>query len=221
MAVKIGKFVRIYPGVKIGENSTIGDFVILGIKGRDSEHFTSTTLTIEENATIRPFTVIYTGNKIGANFQTGQGASIRENNKIEDNVSIGTNAVLEFENIICSGSRIHSNCFLEMTEVGRDVFVGPGTIFLDDPHPMKCPKYKECKGGVKVKRRVRIGGGCILLPGITIGENSLVGAGSCVTKDVPENMVVAGHPAKEIKKITELKCYINAFKNPYSWDPYI
>lgn len=219
MAIKIGKSVRIYPGVKIGGNSTIGSFVILGLQGR--EPIKNPTLSIAENATIRTFTVIYTGNKIGANFQTGQGTSIRENNKIADNVSIGTNAVLEFENIIYSGSRIHSNCFLEMTEIGEDVFVGPGTVFLDDPHPMKCPKYKECKGGVKVGKYAKIGGGCVILPGVTIGENSLVGAGSCVTKDVPKDVVVAGHPAKIVKKINELKCYINAFKRPYTWEPYI
>lgn len=219
MAVKTGKNVRIYAGVKIGANSNIGNFVILGIRGRDSKE--NSALTIAENATIRAFSVIYIGSTFGTNFQTGQGVSIRENNTIKDNVSIGTNTVLEFDNIIHSDSRIHSNCFLEMTEIEDNVFVGPGTVFLDDPHPMKCPRYKECKGGAKVKRKAKIGGRCVILPGVTIGENSLIGAGSCVAKNIPSNSVAVGYPAMVVKKITDLKCYIKAFERPYTWEPYI
>ncbi|MDD2889110.1 MAG: DapH/DapD/GlmU-related protein [bacterium] len=219
MSVKIGKGVKIYPKVKIGKNSVIGDFVILGIKGRNS--IDSYKLDIGENATIRAFTVIYTGNKIGNDFQTGQGASIRENNIIKDNVSIGTNAVLEYENFIDSGSRIHSNCFLEMTTIGKNVFVGPGVVFLDDPHPMKCPKYKECKGGAKVEDFAKIGGRSVLLPGVIVGKHSLIGAGSCVTRNIPENRVAVGYPAQVVKKISDLQCYIGAFDQPYEWEPYV
>lgn len=215
--IRIGKNVKIYSGVEIGDSSIIHDFVILGFPSRDN----SKGLHIGRSAVIRPFSIIYAGNTIGNDFQTGQSVTIRETNKIADNVSIGTNTVLEFGNSIASNTRIHSNCFLELAEIGENVFIGPGTILLDDPHPMKCPKYQECLGGVKIKKLAKIGGGCIILPGVTIGKNSLVGGGSCVTKDVPDNIVVSGHPAIKRKTIEELKCYKHFFKRPYTWEPYI
>ena len=175
---------------------------------------------IGENCHLRPFTTVYAGNLIGNNFQTGQGASIREDNIIGDNVVIGTNTVLEFGNRIGNNVRVHSGCFLEMVTIEDDVFVGPGTVFTDDPHPMNCPKYKECLGGATVKELAKIGGNCTILPGITIGRNSLVGAGSVVVEDVPENCVVVGNPAKVIKTVDMLKCAPGFFEKPYIWEPY-
>lgn len=67
------------------------------------------------------------------------------------------------------------------------------------------PKYKEVIrfGKIEIKDNCFIGHGSIILPGVTIGPNSVVGAGSIVTKDVPPNTVVAGNPAKTIKSVEE------------------
>ena len=138
-------------------------------------------LAIGAGAVIRPFTTIYAGSTFGARLQTGQGASVREDNIIGDDVSIGTSAVLEFGNRIGSRVRIHSGCFLELVTIEDDVFVGPNVVFTDDPHPMNCPRYAECKGGPVVRRLARIGANSTILPGVEIGEGALVGAGSCTT----------------------------------------
>jgi acetyltransferase-like isoleucine patch superfamily enzyme len=177
-------------------------------------------LAIGRNAVIRPFTTIYAGTVIGDDFQTGQGASIREDNQIGHGTSVGTNAVLEFGNRLGAGVRIHSGCFLEMTIIEDHVFVGPHVVFTDDPHPMGCPHYKECLGGVTVRTLAKIGANSTLLPGVVVGKNSLVGAGSVVVKSVPEGVVVAGNPAKVIKRIEELTCPPGFFERPYVWDPY-
>jgi acetyltransferase-like isoleucine patch superfamily enzyme len=136
-------------------------------------------------------------------------------------VSVGTNAVLEFGNRIGNNVRIHSGAFLELATLGDHVFVGPNVVFTDDPHPMGCPRYKECRGGPIVEELARIGANSTLLPGVRIGRNALVGAGSVVTRDVPPDTVVGGNPAREIKKISELTCYPGFFERPYSWPPYV
>jgi len=209
----------IYPNVILGVDTLIEPPSIIGKPPRGAKPG-DLPLKIGNNSHIRPFSTIYAGTDIGDNFQTGQGVSIREDNIIGNNVSIGTNSVLEFENRVGDNSRIHSNCFLEMVTIGRFVFIGPHVVFTDDPHPMCCPKYKECKKGAIVEDFARIGANVTVLPGVRIGRNCLVGAGSVVTKDVPENSVVAGNPARIIKTVDELVCPPGFFNKPYTWPPY-
>ncbi|MDZ7725181.1 MAG: DapH/DapD/GlmU-related protein [candidate division KSB1 bacterium] len=211
--------VTCYENVKIGQGTVIEVPSIIGKPPRGALPG-ELPLIIGRECIIRPFTTLYAGSVIGDDVQTGQGASVREKNEIGNDVSIGTNAVLEFGNKIGNHVRIHSLCFLEMVTIEDHVFVGPNVVFTDDPHPMKCPRYKDCLGGVTVKRLARIGANSTILPGVTIGENTLIGAGSVVTKDVPDNMVVAGAPAKIVKHIDELKCYPGFFERPYVWPPY-
>jgi acetyltransferase-like isoleucine patch superfamily enzyme len=209
----------IYPNVILGEGVLIEPPSIIGKPLHGTEPG-ALRLRIGNGSLIRPFSTLYAGTEIGDNFQTGQGVSIREDNVIGNNVSIGTNSVLEFGNRIGDNSRIHSNCFLEMVTIGKFVFIGPHVTFTDDPHPMGCPKYKECKKGAIVGDFARIGANSTILPGVRIGENSLVGAGAVVTRDVPSHTVVIGNPAKVMKKIDELVCMPGFFEKPYQWPPY-
>jgi acetyltransferase-like isoleucine patch superfamily enzyme len=220
MTRDFGDKIIIYENILLGEDPDISPFVVLGKKplGGNCDEL---KLVIGKNATIRSFTTIYLGSIIGDFFSTGQNVSIREDNAIGNNVSIGTCSVVEFGNIIGDGTRIHSCCFLEMVTIGKNVFVGPNVVFTDDPHPMKCPDYKKCKGGAVIEDLVKIGANSTILPGIRIGRNSLIGAGSVVVKDVPPDEVHAGNPAKFIKKISDLKCEKGFFEKPYIWEPYI
>jgi acetyltransferase-like isoleucine patch superfamily enzyme len=211
--------VQIAPGVFIGDGSDLQPPCILGKAARASEPG-ERELHIGRDATIRPFTTLYAGSTIGARLQTGQGASIREDNVLGDDVSIGTNAVLEFGNRIGNRVRIHSGCFLEMVTIEDDVFIGPNVVFTDDPHPMGCARYTECRGGPTVRRLARIGANSTILPGVVIGENSLVGAGSVVVHDVPDAAVVAGNPARVIGTVDDLVCYPGFYERPYVWPPY-
>jgi len=210
---------KLYPNVTLGEGSDLQPPCIIGKAPRGSADG-ERSLAIGAGAVVRPFTTIYAGSVIGARLQTGQGASIREDNRLGDDVSVGTNSVLEFGNRIGSRVRIHSGCFLEMVTIEDDVFVGPGVVFTDDPHPMGCPRYADCKGGATVRRLSRIGANSTILPGVEIGEGALVGAGSVVVHDVPAGAVVAGSPAQVVKRVADLTCPPGWFERPYVWPPY-
>lgn len=210
----------IYPNVHLGPGAQIEGPCVIGKPPRGKGPGDLPTV-IGRNAVIRPFTTIYAGTTIGDDFQSGQGASIREDNMLGHDVSVGTNAVLEFGNRVGNYVRIHSGAFLELTTLGDHVFVGPNVVFTDDPHPMGCPRYKECKGGPVVESLARIGANSTLLPGVRVGRNALVGAGSVVVRDVPPDTVVGGNPAREIKKVAELTCHPGFFARPYVWAPYV
>jgi len=204
------------PNVELGPGTVVSEYVVLGKapRGKSAEE---SPLVIGPGAVIRPFTTIYGGTTIGARLQTGQGASIREDNVMGDDVSVGTHASLEFGNRIGSRVRIHTGCFLELTTIEDEVFLGPHVVFTDDPHP-QCPAYLDCVRGAKVRRRARIGANSTILPGVEIGEDALVGAGSVVRREVRPRSVVAGSPAVEIKEdIRDLACFAGIYPHAYSW----
>src|SRR5205814_5009885 len=204
------------PNVRLGEGSMVGEYAILGRAPRGKKDG-ELELVIGPGAVIRPFTTIYAGTRIGARLQTGQGASIREDNVIGDDVSVGTHTSLEFGNRIGSRVRIHTGCFLELTTIEDDVFLGPHVVFTDDPHPM-CPAYLDCVRGGVVRRGARIGANSTILPGVEIGADALVGAGSVVRKPVPARAAWAANPAVEIKdELTKLACFAGIVPPAYSW----
>lgn len=219
MTRDFGSQVQVAPNVHLGEGIDLQAPCIVGKAPRGREEG-ELELTIGAGAVIRPFTTIYAGSTFGARLQTGQCVSIREDNIYGDDVSIGTVVRMECGNRIGNRVRIHSGTTMEYVTIEDDVFIGPNTVFAGDPHPMNCPRYTECRGGAVVRRLARIGAMCMIMPGVEIGEDSIVGAASLVVDDVPPGMVVAGHPAKVIKAVKDLKCPPGFFERPYVWPPY-
>ena len=194
----IAKTAIIYPNVEFGKNVIIEDYCIIGtpFKGQADEK-----TIIGDNAIIRSHTIIYAGNQIGSNFQTGNKANIRELNKIGNNVSIGTLSVVEHHVTIEDNVRIHSQVFIpEYTLLDEGCWLGPNVVITNAKFPTH-PNVKNELQGARVFPKAKIGANSTILPGIRIGENSLVGAGSVVTKNVKSEMVVAGNPAKELYKM--------------------
>ena len=98
--------------------------------------------------------------------------------------------------------------FLDVAKIriGDDVQVGPHVQFLTPTHPLE-PELRRLKyeaaEPITIEDNVWLGGGVIILPGVTIGENTVVGAGAVVTRDLPANVVAAGNPARVIRQLDE------------------
>jgi acetyltransferase-like isoleucine patch superfamily enzyme len=118
--------------------------------------------------------------------------------EIQKNASVGNNCKISSHTFICEGVMIEDA-----------VFVGHGVTFINDSYPRATAEggqlQTEADWKVEktvVKKGATIGSGCTILANVTIGEKSIVGAGSVVTKDVPANAIVAGNPAKILRYVT-------------------
>ncbi|MCX8534276.1 sugar O-acetyltransferase [Chryseobacterium luquanense] len=100
----------------------------------------------------------------------------------------------------------HNVIILDCAKVtfGDNVFIAPNCGFYTAGHPLDVEKRNKGLEDAKpiiVGNNVWIGGGCTILPGVTIGDNTVIGAGSLVTKDIPANVLAFGNPCKVIREI--------------------
>jgi acetyltransferase-like isoleucine patch superfamily enzyme len=201
--MSIAKTAIVYPGVKLGKNVIIEDFCLIGVPPRGKKEGELETI-IGDDSVIRSHTVIYAGNKIGNKFQTGNKANIRELNDIGNDVSIGTLSVVEHHVKIEDNVRIHTQVFIpEFSTLKKGSWVGPNVVFTNAPYPQS-KNVKDSLVGPTLHENAIVGANSTLLPGVQIGKDAIVGAGSVVTKDVAPGDVVAGNPAKFMKKKSEL-----------------
>jgi acetyltransferase-like isoleucine patch superfamily enzyme len=129
--------------------------------------------------------------KIGRNVKIWHFSYIGNNTEIGDNVSIGSLVHIDYDVKIGDNTRIEGSVYIPpLTRIGKNVFIGPCVTFTNDPYPMS-PKMV----GVTVEDGAIIGGRAVFKAGVSVGENSVVAMGAVVTKDVPPNVVVMGHPA--------------------------
>jgi acetyltransferase-like isoleucine patch superfamily enzyme len=112
--------------------------------------------------------------------------------EITRGVSVGSSCIIESHSFICTGVTIED-----------DVFVGHGVMFVNDlfPRTSRHVEYRE----TLVREGVSLGTGSVIIGGISLGRYAVVGAGSVVTKDVRDYSIVAGNPAREIKRFVDNK----------------
>jgi len=129
--------------------------------------------------------------------EIGDGSKIGTFVEIQKNATIGKNCKISTHTFICEGVHIEDNCF-----------IGHNVTFINDKYPRSTNEdgSMQTEADWKVvetfiKRGVSIGSSATILCGVTIGENAIVGAGAVITKDVPPNSIVAGVPARIIKKV--------------------
>lgn len=142
---------------------------------------------IGEGTKIWQFVVVLKGAKIGRD------CNVCAQTLIEGDVIVGDRVTVKSGVQLWDGTRIED-----------DVFLGPNATLTNDLMP-RSKEYPENFSGITLKKGASIGANATILPGVTVGEKAMVGAGAVVTKDVPDYAVVVGNPAKIIRYVSENK----------------
>jgi acetyltransferase-like isoleucine patch superfamily enzyme len=214
--VKIGDDTIIYDNVEIGDDSIICNNCIIGEPLNNyysNPDYVNPKTVFGRNTLIRSHSIIYAGSTFGDFFMTGHKAIIRENTIMGTNCSVGTLADIEGYVKIGNYVRMHSYANIgQESVIGNFVFIYPYVNFTNDPHPPSTICVGPTIGDFS-----QIAAHSVLLPGINIGRNVLVGVNTVVQSDVPDGVVVAGNPGKVIGKTTWIRSQQKAGVSHYPW----
>lgn len=157
----------------------------------DAPHRLINDVEFGDNVVVFSFTNLY-GCRIGDNTRIGPFVEVQRG------ASIGANCKVQSHTFVCDG-----------VEIGDEVFVGHGVMFINDKNPRATTGSGELQTGedwelqrTVVERGASLGSGAVILGGIRIGEGALVGAGAVVTRDVRPGETVAGSPARPLRPPT-------------------
>ena len=198
--VRIGDNTMVFDNVVIEDNVTIAHNCIIGEPLNDYYSvgtYKNPPTVIGANTLIRSQSIIYAGNKLANNVTTGHSVILREYNTIGHHSVIGTFSDVQGYVTIGHYCRLYSNVHISSGSIiGNFVFLYPFVTITNDPYPPS----NDLKGSI-ISDYTVVGTHCIILSGVKIGENCLVGSKSQVTKHVPDYSLVKGDPAKLVMDV--------------------
>lgn len=208
--VSIGPFTTIHDGVVIGDNCKIDGYCELGYPSKLAN---SNQLIIGDNSIIRSHSVFYIGSTFKEGLQTGHHVTVRENTHAGCNLLLGTYAEFMGDCIAGDYVKIYNSAHIsKLTTIGNFVWIFPFVITTNDPTPPS-----DNLIGVTIEDYAVIATKTTLLPGVKVGKHALIGAHSCVTKDIPEYVVATGIPAKKVCLVTDVKLKDKSGNPAYPW----
>jgi UDP-2-acetamido-3-amino-2,3-dideoxy-glucuronate N-acetyltransferase len=204
--VEIGANVVIHTGTAIGAGVRIQDGAVLGkppalgalsVAARDEPP----PLVLADGVTIGSGAVLAAGAAIGPGVLVGDQVFVRERTAIGERSTVGRGTAIENDVVIGARARIQTDCYITaFTEVEDDVFVAPCVMTSNDPTAGRRRRSEPLRGP-RLRRACRVGVGAVLLPGVEVGEEAFVGAGSVVTGDVAPRSVAYGSPARHVREV--------------------
>jgi UDP-2-acetamido-3-amino-2,3-dideoxy-glucuronate N-acetyltransferase len=205
---RLGNHVVIHEGTIVGDTVRIDDHASLGKRPMKAANSATTKeqelppLTVGELCIVGTGVVLYRGAAIDAKVLMADLCTVRENVTIGRGTIVGRGVTVENFCTVGRYCKLESECYITAYSTLEDrVFVAPGVATSNDNYVGRtAERFKHFKG-VTVKRGGRIGAGTVTLPGVVIGEDALVAAGSVVTRDVPPRKIVMGAPAKVVRDV--------------------
>jgi UDP-2-acetamido-3-amino-2,3-dideoxy-glucuronate N-acetyltransferase len=151
------------------------------------------------------FCVIFDDVKVGDGTRIGNFVLIRDKSIIGKSCTIGSYADIEGDVQIGDFVSLQSGCYITRGVIIEDfAFLGPRVVTMNDkPISYRRQSIPFVRQAPRILRAARVGGGSVLCPGTTVGENAVIGSGSVVTRDVPDRTIVAGNPARVIGKVPD------------------
>jgi len=200
---RVGNHVVIHDGTVIGDDVRIDDHATLGKRPMRAANSATTKeqelppLNVGDTCIVGTGVVLYRGAKIEAKVLMADLSTVRENVSVGRGTIVGRGVTIENFCTIGRFCKLESECYLCAYSTLEDrVFIAPGVVTSNDNFVGRTQeRFKHFKG-VTVRRGGRLGAGSVTLPGIVVGEDALVAAGSVVTKDVPPRKIVVGTPAR-------------------------
>jgi acetyltransferase-like isoleucine patch superfamily enzyme len=215
--VKIGRNTIIHDNVVIGDHSVICENCVIGepdIRSYDDENHINPATLIGEHSLIRSGSIIYSGSEFGNRFITGNMVSIRERSFFGKNCVVGTQSDIQGDVVFGDYCRLNSHVQISSKcRFGNFIFIYPFVVFTNDPHPPS--NYLI---GISVADFSQIAAGAVILPGVSIGKHSLIGANSVVSKNVGSFELHSGNPALKICNLNYILSKENS-RSHYPW-PY-
>jgi acetyltransferase-like isoleucine patch superfamily enzyme len=199
----------VYPGTVLGEGCKVLDFAVVGKQPTLSPRSTAKReelrpLELGAGTIVSTGAVVFAGTTIGERVIVGDQACVRERCAIGDDVVIGRGSLVENDTSVGALTKIQANAYITAYSLLEDnVFIAPCVVTTNDNFMGRTEKRHELVKGPTIRRGARIGGGCVLLPGIEIGEEAFIGAGAVVIRDVPPRAVVVGNPARQIREVPD------------------
>lgn len=210
--VSVGHGVIIYKGTTVNSNVLIGSKAILGREPKFVEKRIAPLppLEIGVGSVIGASAILFRGSKLAKEVMIGDGAGVREKCSIGNLSLIGQKVVLENDVSVGAFVKIQTGTYVAAyTVVEDDVFIAPMIVTTNDnsigrvrKKAVKAVSERAAKGPV-FKRASRIGRNSVLLPGVTVGKEAFVAAGSVVTRDIPARKLVMGVPARILRDVPE------------------
>jgi acetyltransferase-like isoleucine patch superfamily enzyme len=189
-------------GVRIQDGAVLGKPLALGARSTASRA-TLEPLWLGDGVTIGANAVVLAAARIGSRGVVGDRAHVRERAVMGEESVVGSGSAVDNDVTIGSRVKIQTGCYITaFSLIEDDVFVAPCVTTTNDNAMGRHGREVPLRGAT-LRRACRVGAGSILLPGVEIGEEAFVAAGSVVTRDVPARTLVMGTPAREVRRIEE------------------
>lgn len=204
----LGHNVVVHSGTIIADNVIVGDNTVLGkVPFRASNSATTTVetlppLQIGQGTIIGAACVVYTGATLGSECFIGDLATIREKTDIGERTIVGKGVTIENKTSIGKKVKIETGAYITaFSRIEDYCFIAPEVTFTNDNFLGRTEERKKHFKGPTLKTGARIGANATILPGIVVGEDTLVAAGSVVTKNLEPRKIYAGIPARYVREV--------------------